>query len=249
MKISEDFYSVQGEGISQGVPAYFIRLTGCNLMCGGKDGKLIKEGKASWHCDSEPVWREGQEISNEELLSRMSKNSTLGNILIGNTHLIWTGGEPTMPIHVESIGNFLDYLDDRFPESTPYSEIETNGTLTTPEGFYGDAIDQVNASPKLANSGMPSKIRINPEAIEQINDYNNSQFKFVISDERDISEMEKDFIKPFNIDSKKIILMPAVNSLEDLSKMTAFAYDMTKKYGYRTITRGHILAWNKVVGV
>ena len=32
--ISSDFYSVQGEGRSSGVPAYFVRLGMCNLNCG-----------------------------------------------------------------------------------------------------------------------------------------------------------------------------------------------------------------------
>jgi len=34
LMISSDFYSVQGEGKSTGVPSYFIRLGLCNLTCG-----------------------------------------------------------------------------------------------------------------------------------------------------------------------------------------------------------------------
>jgi len=32
--ISSAFYTVQGEGISSGVPSYFVRLGICNLTCG-----------------------------------------------------------------------------------------------------------------------------------------------------------------------------------------------------------------------
>jgi organic radical activating enzyme len=32
--ISSDFYSIQGEGISSGIPSYFVRLATCNLHCG-----------------------------------------------------------------------------------------------------------------------------------------------------------------------------------------------------------------------
>ena len=35
MKVSEQFYSLQGEGIHTGVPSYFIRFFGCSLQCQG----------------------------------------------------------------------------------------------------------------------------------------------------------------------------------------------------------------------
>ena len=61
LNISEDFYSVQGEGKTSGEPAYFIRLKACNLMCGGRDGSLMEKGEATWWCDTEYVWRKGLE--------------------------------------------------------------------------------------------------------------------------------------------------------------------------------------------
>ena len=44
LSISEVFYSIQGEGKTVGIPSVFVRLAGCNLMCGGMgtqfDGEL-----------------------------------------------------------------------------------------------------------------------------------------------------------------------------------------------------------------
>jgi len=235
MKISEHFYSVQGEGISQGMPAYFVRLRGCNLDC-------------AW-CDTKDIWKKGNETTNEELELAIKNSGQLNNILEGVTHIVWTGGEPTLQFNQGAIKNFLDYMKNKYPSNKIYNEIETNGTIKVNERFYGNYIQQVNCSPKLSNSGMPIKRRINPEAITQIKNCENGWFKFVISSEEDVVEMERDFIHPFNIPKPKIILMPMSDSLIDLPEITRVCYELTKKYGYRTITRGHILAWNKKIGV
>ena len=231
MKISEDFYSVQGEGISQGVPAYFIRLQGCNLNC-------------VW-CDTTEVWKKGKETSNEELEERIKNSGQMDNILEGTAHIVWTGGEPTLPQNQNAIRSFLDYLNHHYPSNNIYNEIETNGTIKVNNTFLENYIQQVNCSPKLSNSQMPIKRRINPNALEQIRNHENSWFKFVISSEKDIFEMEDDYINPFHIKKSKIILMPESDSLKTLPEKTQLCYELSKKYGYRTITRGHILAWNK----
>jgi organic radical activating enzyme len=249
MRISENFYSVQGEGISTGVPAYFIRLQGCNLMCGGRDGQLVKENKASWWCDTEYVWKQGKEVSNEELVEKFHKAGQLENILDGFTHLIWTGGEPTLPESRRSIESFIDYADNRFEGNNMYHELETNGTISAGINFFGGYIQQINCSPKLANSGIEYNKRVNPIALKQINSIANSWFKFVVSNEEDIREITSTYQIPFNIPRSKIIIMPGVDNINDLPERTKFLYEMTKKHGYRGITRGHILAWNKTTGV
>ena len=58
LAISEVFYSIQGEGITSGYPAVFVRLGGCNLMCGGMGTQFDKElhNNATWRCDTiEPL--------------------------------------------------------------------------------------------------------------------------------------------------------------------------------------------------
>lgn len=293
--ISSDFFSVQGEGISTGIPSYFVRLSLCNLSCGvsnkmmrevrkkGADaledgeifeGDLHKEGKATWTCDSISQWAiRGKNQSFEYLVNRWKEQGIYERIVDGSIHIIWTGGEPTMKIHQKSILNFIKWAienghvegkihkkgrwkDGEFVQEetlvtgrkSPYYEIETNGTLTFQEPFF-QIIDQINCSPKLSNSGMSEKRRINPDAIKQIMTHNNYQFKFVVSSEDDIKEVYRDFVAPFNIPKDKVVCMPGLDKQEDYHERTRFVLEMAMKYGFRGLTRLHISAWDQTLNV
>ena len=127
--ISSDFYSVQGEGISTGIPSYFVRLGLCNLTCGMSrkftntllketllaDGEILKgdlelEGKATWTCDSisQWLWR-GENKEFQYLIDQWKEQGIYEDIKNGTIHIIWTGGEPTIKGHQEAIVNFLTY--------------------------------------------------------------------------------------------------------------------------------------------
>lgn len=249
LRVSEIFYSCQCEGATTGVPAVFIRLTGCNLMCGGPGGSLVKEGKATWWCDTEVVWKLGKEYSNQDFVDKFKEFGQLENVLSGRTHLIWTGGEPTMPQHVKGITEFLDWFDLEHGTDNVFNEIETNGSLIVPDEFYANYIDQINCSAKLSNSGMPASMRINEKAIKQVIAHPRGYLKFVISVEEDVLEFEKEYVEPFNIPYGRVILMPGLDKQEDAAERTRFVYDMAKKFGYRAVTRGHVIAWGRLTGV
>ncbi|MEM1582972.1 MAG: 7-carboxy-7-deazaguanine synthase QueE, partial [Candidatus Bathyarchaeia archaeon] len=74
MKISEIFFSIEGEGIEIGRPEVFVRLSGCNLRC-------------SW-CDTKYALKNGKEMSIEEIIQEIGKYPCK-NISI-------TGGEPLL---------------------------------------------------------------------------------------------------------------------------------------------------------
>jgi organic radical activating enzyme len=274
--ISSDFYSVQGEGKSTGVPSYFIRLGLCNLTCGmsnrflknlinGKelaDGEIFKgdlelEGKATWTCDSTSQWAwRGENKDFQYLIDTWKEQGIYDDILNGTIHLIWTGGEPAMKKHQEAIVNFIDYWAKYESYSNGllkvdfhvYNEIETNGTVE----FSPDMIvrlAQINCSPKLENSGMTAKQRIKPEVIEQIMEHRNYQFKFVISTEEDVKEVFRDFVEPFNIPLRNVICMPGLDSQDDFHERTQFVLEMAKKYKFTGLTRLHISAWDKTLNV
>ena len=249
LNISEDFYSIQGEGATTGVPAYFIRLKACNLMCGGRDGSLMKEGKATWWCDTEYVWKKGLEKPFEYLVERWKEYDVLNWIKQGRVHLIWTGGEPTIPKNQQSISNFLEWFYSKNQGgSSVYNEIETNGTIFIENDLYSK-LQQINCSVKLENSGMSKDRRIVNKALERIKEHHNHFFKFVISQEDDMKEIIEDFVIPFNIEPTRVLMMPGLDKRENYHERTLFCMEMAKKYGFVGLTRLHVSAWDQTTGV
>ena len=267
LPISEDFYSMQCEGITTGYPAYFIRLMNCNLSCGasnefmknvrrsGKEldpgtfqGDLHKSGKATWTCDTIPVWIKGHKKPFEYLIDRWKEENILDWVLDGRVNLIWTGGEPTQRMTQKSIIAFLEYFKSNYNDAKVFNEIETNGTGHIEDYFFND-LDQINCSVKLANSGMEKERRIVPSALNRIMEHPNYWFKFVISNEEDMEEIQRDFIKPFNIPADRIILMPGLDDQKNFHERTLFSLEMGKRHGYKGLTRLHVSAWDKTTGV
>lgn len=267
--ISSDFYTIQGEGISSGIPSYFVRLGICNLTCGMSraftnklmkeqsledgeifEGDLHKEGKATWTCDSTSQWLwRGEDKEFQYLLDRFKEEGVYDDILDGNIHIIWTGGEPTIAGHQVAINNFTEYwMDIEGSLRSTYYEIETNGTNYIEEELFQN-LDQINCSPKLANSGMTAKQRIVPKAINRIMEHRNYQFKFVISTEEDVKELFRDFVEPFDIPLKNVVCMPGLDDAANFEERTQFCLEMAKKYRFRGLTRLHIAAWNKTLNV
>lgn len=100
MKVNEIFDSFQGEGVYTGVPATFLRLSGCNLNCDfcDTDFNICKEISV--------------ELVRESILQHMKNN---------NTHLlVVTGGEPLLQ---------YDELKELVESLNCDTQIETNGTI------------------------------------------------------------------------------------------------------------------------
>jgi 7-carboxy-7-deazaguanine synthase len=72
LKITEIFYSLQGEADSVGIPTVFVRLTGCPLRC--------------QYCDTAYAFHGGKWWSLEEILTEIRRHST--------QYVCVTGGEP-----------------------------------------------------------------------------------------------------------------------------------------------------------
>jgi len=203
------------------------------------EGDLHKEGKATWTCDSTSQWLwRGEDKEFQYLIDRWKEQGIYDDILNGIIHIIWTGGEPTIKGHQEAIFNFMRYWADStdcYLDET-FHEIETNGTVVIDDNLWM-IVNQINCSPKLSNSGMTEKQRINPEAIKRIMEHQNYQFKFVISNEEDVKELFRDFVVPFNIPLKNVVCMPGLDDVADFEERTQFCLEMAKKYKFRGLTR------------
>src|SRR5579883_2379323 len=105
LKISEIFYSIQGEGMLAGVPSAFVRLSGCNLRC-------------VW-CDTPYTsWApEGEELTLDEIVARVTQ------FVCG--HVVVTGGEPMIAPEIVP-------LTGRLRETGAHITIETAGTVYAP---------------------------------------------------------------------------------------------------------------------
>lgn len=72
LRITEIFFSLQGESCSVGIPTIFIRLTGCPLRCG--------------YCDTRYAFQGGEWLSIDDIIRQLEQYKT--------SYITVTGGEP-----------------------------------------------------------------------------------------------------------------------------------------------------------
>ena len=239
LAISEVFYSIQGEGKTVGVPSVFVRLGGCNLICGGMgtqfDGELHND--AEWRCDSIEVWMKAQSKEIKDILP-----SDCIKAIENGAHIILTGGEPM--IQQKGLEVLVNYIKENHNKEA-YFEVETNGTIM-PNEFLLKNIDLWNCSPKLRNSGMDNAMTFKSEVITKLNT-KNTIFKFVVNKEKEWKEIQETYL-PI-VDKKKIYLMPAGENQELLEKNMIRVVELAKENYLNFTTRLHINIWNKKTGV
>jgi organic radical activating enzyme len=166
IKVSELFYSLQGEGRFVGVPSVFLRTYGCNFTCSGfgckpgekssgaddvaevvhmynrfEDLPLVETGcdsYASWH----PAFKQlSPSLTTDELVAKMLALTPNGSWVQNNgndVHLVITGGEPLLGWQ-RAYKELLSH-----PDMTDLRNItfETNGTQALHEDFRAYMLEE-----------------------------------------------------------------------------------------------------------
>lgn len=241
--VAEDFYSIQGEGVSAGTPAVFLRLAGCNMNCLGFSYQDPESGN-HLGCDTALVWKTGQKETPLEVIQRWRDNGYVDKLEQG-AHLIMTGGEPLL--QQLALRSFIELIDEAVAAPV-FIEIETNATVLFAKDMLA-RINQINASPKLKHSGEPEKKRYQPEVLRQLSQSNKVFFKFVIASPSDVDEVESQYRLPFALPHQRIVLMPEGGTREAIQAKQAWLVELCKQHGFYYSPRLHIDIWGEVTGV
>lgn len=221
------FFTLQGEGLTQGIPTVFLRLHLCNLKCGFCDAWY------TWNAKTPEFWTESKAWSIDETAQRVEDVWGVENPRIKKT-LVITGGEPLL--QKAQIDKLIEKLGVDWRV-----EIETNGTIMPTERQLAEA--QFNCSPKLENSLNVKQARIKPEVLLALNGANTT-FKFVVMTNEDIDEIERDYIDGVGIDPEKVLLMPQGVSAEEVDNNMKRVVEYAKERGYRLMGRLQVQAWD-----
>ena len=222
LKLSEIFFSLQGEGIDMGKPAVFIRTALCNLSCVWCDTKY------TWDWSNYDYDSEVSEMTIPEIQEQISRFDT--------KHCIITGGEPL----IQQI-KLIPLLSD-LKKKGYFVEVETNCTIF-PAVMVERFVDRWNVSPKLQNSSISIRHREVQSCLEYFAKNSKAYMKFVICNHSDVAEV-KDLIARYEMEGEKIILMPEGKSAADIMEKSKWLAEICLENGYRLSVRLHTLLWS-----
>jgi 7-carboxy-7-deazaguanine synthase len=227
VKISELFYSIQGEGVLLGVPSVFIRTSGCNLRC-------------TW-CDTPYTsWQpEGEEQSLDEIMRKVRA--------FGAHHVVVTGGEPMIAPEIKS-------LTEALRENQLHITIETAGTVYQPVACDLMSISPKlrNSVPHEREGGrwaaQHERLRYQPAVLKRLLAEYSHQIKFVVSRPEDMAEIET-MRAELGVARGSVVLMPEGTNHEILRERGEWIAEVCKREQYRFSPRLHVELWGARRGV
>jgi 7-carboxy-7-deazaguanine synthase len=219
VRISEIFYSIQGEGRLVGIPSVFIRTSGCNLRC-------------AW-CDTPYTsWRpEGSSWSVGKIIGEVEKYPS--------RHVVVTGGEPLLAADIERLAVELERIGK-------HVTIETAATIFKPVpcDLVSLSPKLANSTPWKKQRGkfaaMHERRRLNFPVIQKYLDGYDYQLKFVVERKTDFDEINGVLDKLKNIDRARVLIMAQGTTRKQLSEKAGWIIELCKQNGYGFTPRLHI---------
>lgn len=221
LKVSEIFYSLQGEGRFIGVPSVFLRTFGCNFTCGGfgmpageksiertfvvpenyqrfEDLPLVHTG-----CDSYASWDPRFKHLSPvldvdavvEAMLKLTPNHYWEQENGNDVHLVITGGEPLLGWQ----RSYPELLEHPGMADLRNLTFETNGTQPLHDDFTQYLLSSNNddreitfsVSPKLSASGEAWEDAVQPRIIQQYSEIGHTYLKFVVENPQQFDEVDR----------------------------------------------------------
>jgi 7-carboxy-7-deazaguanine synthase len=228
MKIAEAFASIQGEGLLAGVPALFVRTSGCNLRCVWCDTPYT-----SWQA-------EGEEWGLERIVDWVAAQPAY-------RHVVITGGEPMLQPQLPELTRRLAAMDK-------HVTIETAGTLDA--AVHCDLMSispkLANSTPPAGTPGgwaeRHERERIAAAVLGALIARYEYQLKFVVAAPGDLDEIQS-LVDALGADRERVLLMPEGTTAEALRERATGLVELCKQHGLRYCPRLHIELYGQRRGV
>lgn len=227
MRISEVFYSIQGEGALVGTPSVFVRTSGCNLRC-------------VW-CDTPYTsWQpEGTEMEVGEILADVRRYPA--------RYVVVTGGEPMIAPEIVP-------LTEGLRAAGLHITIETAGTVFAPVACDLMSISPktANSTPRERDGGrwaaQHDRLRFQPQVLARLMSDYDYQLKFVVQQPEDLNEI-LDMVTDLGASRLKVVLMPEGTDRAALHERSLWIAEICKREGFRFSPRLHVDLWGAHRGV
>jgi 7-carboxy-7-deazaguanine synthase len=226
MRISEIFYSLQGEGFFAGSPSMFIRLAGCPLRCCWCDTKYARDSEAGHYYSVDKVV-EGAEQTDSKFV-------------------VITGGEPMLDPDLPELVRQLKILKKHIT-------IETAGITFIPDmpcDLMSISPKLDNSAPfdhEIAE--RHDNLRLDLAVLGKLVDNYEYQLKFVIDSPDDLPQIQQILEEVGNIDPLKVMLMPQASTRREFLQKAPLVAEMCRKSGFAFGQRLHILLWDGQKGM
>ncbi len=227
MKISEIFYSVQGEGMLVGTPSVFVRTSGCNLRCVWCDTPYT-----SWA-------HEGAEQPVESILEAVRRYPA--------RHAVVTGGEPMIAPEIAELTEGLRSLG-------LHVTVETAGTVfaSVASDLMSISPKLANSTPWERDAGrwarQHERLRIDAEVLRRLMASYAYQLKFVLDRPEDLAEVRA-IVERTGAACERVVLMPEGTDADVLRVRGQWLVEIAKQEGFRFSPRLHIELWGNRRGV